>query len=180
MSAGDHHRSAHVEPSAWVLRWAELISPGGEVLDIACGGGRHTRALLDRGLRVLAVDRDTSGLTDLQGRPGLRALAVDLETGDRPAELSEPFPGIVVTNYLHRPLLGTLVDGVAPGGVLIYETFAVGHERFGRPRSPEHLLQPGELLEAVRGRLRVVAYEDVLIGSPPSASVQRICALRIP
>lgn len=163
-----------------MLRWAELIPAGGEVLDLACGGGRHTRALLDSGWRVLAVDRDTSGLADLAGRPGLTTLQADLETGDPPPELAGPFAGLVVTNYLHRSLLPALVAAVAPNGVLIYETFAEGHQRFGRPRSPDHLLRPGELLEAVRGHLRVVAYEDVVIGSPPSAAVQRICALRNP
>ena len=178
MSAGDPHRSAHLEPSAWVLRWAELIPPGGLVLDVACGAGRHTRALLDRGLRVLAVDRDVTGIADLAGRSGLTTRQADLEASDPPRELAGPFAAIVVTNYLHRPLLGPLLAALAPGGVLIYETFAAGQERFGRPRSPEHLLQPGELLETVRGHLRVVAYEDVRVGSPPSAAVQRICALR--
>ena len=148
------------------------------MLDVACGGGRHTRALLDRGLQVVAVDRDVSGLADLAGRPELETIEADLEAGDPPPGLAGPFAAIVVTNYLHRPLLGVLVAAVEAGGVLIYETFAVGHERFGRPRSPEHLLQPGELLETVRGHLRVVAYEDVVVGSPPSAAVQRICALR--
>ena len=180
MSAGHPHRSADLEPSAWVLRWAELIPPRGRVLDLACGGGRHTRVLLDRGLRVLAVDRDVSGLADIRGRPGLEVIEADLETGDPRPELAGPFAAIVVTHYLHRPLLDALVAAVEPGGVLIYETFAVGHERFGRPRSPEHLLQAGELLETVRGHLRVVAYEDIVTGSPPSAAVQRICALRSP
>ena len=178
VSAGDPHRSAHGGPSVWVLRWSELIPPGGLVLDVACGRGRHTRALQDRGLRVVAVDRDVSGLSDLAGHPDLEAIEGDLEAGDPPPGLAGPFAAIVVMNYLHRPLLGALVAAVAPGGVLIYETFAAGHERFGRPRSPEHLLQPGELLETVRGRLRVVAYEDVVVGSPPSAAVQHICALR--
>lgn len=176
MNAEDAHHEPPA-PSPWVTRFAGSIPAEGDVLDVACGDGRHTRVLLDRGLRVVAVDRDLSGLADLVGHPALLAVHTDLET-DPPPALDGPFAGVVVTNYLHRPLLGALVAAVAPGGVLIYETFAVGNERFGRPRSPQYLLRPGELLEAVRGELRVVAYEDVTVEVPRPAAIQRICAVR--
>lgn len=148
------------------------------MLDLACGGGRHTRLFLELGHRVVAVDRDVSGLHDLAAHPALEPRALDLEDG-RPFALDRRrFAGVVVSNYLHRPLLPELVAAVAPGGVLIYETFARGNERCGRPRSKRFLLERGELLEAVRGRLRVVAYEDVVVEHPRRAVVQRICARR--
>ncbi|HYT39277.1 MAG TPA: class I SAM-dependent methyltransferase [Acidimicrobiia bacterium] len=166
-------------PSPWVARFASLAAPGGPVLDVACGGGRHTRFFLARGHPVTAVDRDTSGLADIRSDPALEIVETDLEVG-----APFPFPGrvfaaVVVTNYLHRPILPDLVAGVAGGGVLLYETFARGQERFGRPHRPEFLLQPGELLEAVGGALRVVAYEDLILDDPRRA-VQRIAAVRTP
>lgn len=163
-------------PSAWVARFAPLVPPGAPVLDLACGGGRHARLFLDRGHPVLAVDRDLSRLGALARHPRLEALSCDLETGALPPFLSRRFGGIVVTNYLHRPLLQPLADALAPAGVLIYETFARGNERFGKPSNPDFLLAPGELLEAVRGRLRVIAYEDLVVDEPRMAAVQRICA----
>ncbi|MCZ7526254.1 MAG: class I SAM-dependent methyltransferase [Acidimicrobiia bacterium] len=167
-------------PSPWVVRFAPLVPAGEPVLDVACGGGRHTRFLLERGHRVVALDRDTSGIEDLRGDPRLEVLEVDLEDG-RPFPLrGRRFAAVVVTNYLHRPILPDLVAAVAPGGLLLYETFAAGNERFRRPRRPEFLLRPGELLEAVRNELRVVAYEDVVVDEPRPAAVQRIAAARDP
>ena len=167
---------APASPSEWVTRWAERIAPDAQVLDLACGSGRHTRYLAARGLRVCAVDRDAAGLAALRDLPGVEPMLYDLET-------PWPFPdrrfgGIVVTNYLYRPLLPALVDAVAEGGVLIFETFAVGNETYGRPSNPAFLLRPGELLEAVAGRLRVLAYEDLYVERPKAALVQRICAQR--
>ena len=182
MTAEGRQRDGHGalgRPSAWVARFAEAVPAGGLVLDLACGGGRHTRLFLDRGHPVLAVDRDLSGLADLGDHATLERLEVDLEDG-RPFPLADRrFAGVVVTNYLFRPLLAPLVAAVEPGGVLIYETFARGNERFGRPSNPDFLLEPGELLEAVRGRLRVLAYEDLIVERPKPAAVQRICAARV-
>ena len=174
------HDLAHCSgsaPSAWVLRWAHLIPAGGAVLDVACGGGRHARCLAASGHPVDAVDRNEEAIAALAGIPGIRALCADIENGPWPYE-GRRYAAVVVARYLHRPLLPALIAAVAPGGILIYETFAAGNERYGRPSNPDHLLRPGELLEVVRGCLRVVAYEDVHLDEPRPAMVQRICAVR--
>jgi SAM-dependent methyltransferase len=163
--------------SIWVLRFLSLIPAGGRVLDLAAGGGRHTRLLLDRGFEVHAVDRDTAALAPLAG-PRCRVETVDLETG-APWPFGGGFDGIVVTNYLHRPLLPTIATALAPGGAVIYETFARGNERFGRPRNPDFLLGPGELLGAFRS-LTIVAFEQGEIARPRQAVVQRIAAVNRP
>lgn len=159
-------------PSAWVVRFANVIPAGGAVLDVAAGAGRHARYLRDQGHPVTAIDRDTSRLADFDGE----IITADLETGAPFPLAGRVFAGVIVTEYLHRPILPDLVAAVAPGGVLIYETFARGNERFGKPSNPDFLLQPGELLDAVRGRLRVIAYEDLEIAAPKPAMIQRIAA----
>lgn len=164
-------------PSAWVLRWAGLIPAGGRVLDLACGSGRHTRYLAGLHHPVEAVDIDIAPAAELAALPRIALRRADIEQDPWPFGEAE-FAGIVVTNYLHRPLFPDLLCSLAPGGVLIYETFAVGNERYGRPSNPNFLLLPGELLEAVRGKLNVVGYEDVLVTWPKPAAVQRICAVR--
>ena len=167
-------------PSPWVTRFAPLIAPGSRVLDLACGAGRHTLWLLDAGCAVTAVDRDPDALAKLARRASSRLslLRYDLETGARWPLGNARFAGIVVANYLHRPLFPALTEALAPGGALIYETFAAGNERFGRPRNPDFLLRPGELLDVARAaRMRVLAYEDVEIAAPRPACVQRIAAL---
>lgn len=166
---------ADLAPSAWVRRWVGEIRAGGRVLDLACGRGRHARLLAQLGFRVDAVDRDIALLADPPA--AVRALQADLEAGPWPYP-GQRFDGIVVTNYLHRPLLATLVEALAPGGILLYETFARGNERFGKPSNPAFLLAPGELLEAVRGRLHVIAYEDRVVGEPRPAALQRLAARR--
>jgi SAM-dependent methyltransferase len=165
------------EPSAWVVRWSHLVPAHGAVLDVACGAGRHATYFAQRGHRVKAIDRNADALAGLAGRPGIETILADIEDGPWPCD-GETFAAVVVTHYLHRPLLPLLVEAVAPGGILLYETFAQGNERFGRPSNPAFLLRPGELLEAVRGRLRVIAYEDMQIDGPKPAMIQRICARR--
>jgi SAM-dependent methyltransferase len=164
-------------PSQWVVRWSDRVPAGGRVLDVACGTGRHARYFSARGCSVEAVDRAAESLARLTGVSGVTTCCADLEGGAWPYG-GQAFSAVVVTNYLHRPLLPHLVAGVAPQGVLIYETFALGNERYGRPSNPDFLLKPGELLEAVRGRLRVIAYEDVYVAEPKPALVQRICAVQ--
>lgn len=161
--------------SPWVRRWSHLVPSGGTVLDVACGGGRHVRWFAGRGHRVTALDRDGATLA------GLRHLAetveADIESGPWPWP-DRRFDAVVVTNYLWRPLLPRLVDSVAPGGVLLYETFADGQQTVGRPSNPEFLLREGELIEAARG-LRVVAYEHGVV-TDPLRFVQRLAACRTP
>jgi SAM-dependent methyltransferase len=163
-------------PSAWVRRFAAAV-PAGEVLDLACGSGRHARLFASLGHPVIAVDRDPQALASTAG-PGITTLEIDLEEeGARWPFEAGRFAGIVVTNYLHRPLMRDLVNSLAPGGVLIYETFALGNEAFGKPSNPAFLLRPGELLDiAAQGGLTVLAYEDGVVNGLRPARVQRLCA----
>lgn len=147
------------------------------MLDLAAGSGRHTRLLLDRGFHVHAVDLDIAALRVLAG-PRCTIGAIDLETGE-PWRLGGDYDGIVVTNYLHRPLLPAIAAALAPGGTVIYETFAEGNERFGRPRNPDFLLRPGALLEAFAA-LSVVGFEQGEVALPRPAVVQRIAAINGP
>jgi SAM-dependent methyltransferase len=163
-------------PSQWVVRWSERVRAGGRVLDVACGSGRHARFFAARGHPVDAVDRDPEAVAALAGVPGVSALCADIESGPWPYE-GRRYAGVVVVHYLHRPLFPRLLAALEEGGVLLYETFAAGNERYGRPRNPDFLLRPGELLEVVRGRLRVLAYEDVFLAEPRPAMIQRICAV---
>ena len=162
-------------PSEWVARWAPRIMAHGAVLDLACGSGRHSRLLAAQGFRVCAVDRDPQALGLLGGIADVTVRLADLEHDPWPLQ-GLKFDGVVVTHYLHRPLFPRILDALAPAGVLIYETFAAGNERFGKPSNPDFLLRPGELLEVARGRLRVVAYEDLEVTAPKPARIQRIFA----
>ena len=163
-------------PSAWVRRWAGSIRPGGRVLDVACGRGRHLRYLRSLGFAAVGVDRDEQALAALGALEGVELRVADIEAGPWPFAPGG-FDGVVVTNYLHRPVFPHLVGALRPGGVLIYETFALGNERYGRPANPDFLLEPGELLRSVEP-LSVIAFEQGLISAPKQALVQRICALR--
>jgi SAM-dependent methyltransferase len=171
-----NHPGADAAPSPWVVRHADLVPAGRPVLDIACGQGRHSRFFLERGHPVTAVDIDLAGMAGLAGRMGLTLVQADLEGGDWP--LAGPgFGGVIVTNYLWRPILSHIIAAVAAGGVLIYDTFASGQARFGRPTNPDHLLRPGELLATVRDRLVVRAHEHGEVAEPRPAMRQRIAAV---
>lgn len=171
------------QPSGWVSRFASLIPDTGLVLDLACGGGRHARLLATLGHPVLAVDRDPAALA-AAGSARIATLCFDLEAVDSSASPDWPltprrFSGIVVTNYLYRPLLPDLLASLKEGGVLIYETFAEKNNLFGKPSNPAFLLVPGELLAlAYEASLRVIAFEDGYVALPKPAMVQRICLIR--
>jgi SAM-dependent methyltransferase len=152
---------------------------GGKVLDLAAGNGRHTRYFNGLGYQVTAVDRNVSSLQDLAAA-GVEVLAADLENGSPWPLGGRQFDGIIVTNYLHRPLFPHLAAALAPGGVLIYETFGIGNERFGKPSNSNFLLRPGELLEfAAAHGLQVLAYECGEVTEPKTAIMQRIVAQRL-
>ena len=175
------NKHIQTSPSPWVMRFVRLIHEPGPVLDLACGQGRHVKTLRGHDYDVVALDRDVSGLNEFFDDDHVEILTADLEADG--LERGDPWPlagrhfgGIIVTNYLFRPLLPHLVAALAPNGVLIYETFAIGNERYGRPSNPDFLLEPGELLEAFRPSLQIVAYEHGKMSGPRPRVVQRICA----
>lgn len=165
-------------PSEWVERHLPTTTEGARALDVACGGGRHLRLALSRGFRVTGIDRDIGGCRAPAGDSRVLLVQFDLEAGVPPPFRGEQFDAVIVTNYLHRPLFDDLIAAVAPGGLLIYETFQFGQERIGRPSNPDFLLRPGELLDVVRDRLEVVAYEQGRHRNPERI-VQRMCARRV-
>jgi len=166
-----------VVASPWILRFAHLVPAQARVLDLACGRGRHARLFADRGCRVVAVDRDAEALATLVGEANIDPRRLDLETGSWPLE-GERFDAIVVTNYLHRPLFAFLLAALGEDGVLLYETFARGHEAYGRPTNPDFLLQPDELLDTTRDRIRVVAFEQGrAVAGGAAFVVQRLAAV---
>jgi SAM-dependent methyltransferase len=167
-------------PSRWVQRWSHLVAPGGAVLDVACGYGRHARWFHEKNHSVVLVDQSQEAIDSIAiPAPACEAVVADIENGPWPFA-GRQFDAVVVTNYLWRPLLPTLLDSLAPGGVLIYETFTQGNETVGKPSRPDFLLRPGELLEVCRS-LRVVAFEDGFQEEPQGQAprfVQRIAAAR--
>ena len=176
-----------VAPSRWVSRFLPPAPPaGGHVLDLAAGRGRHVRLARARGWRATGVDRDTGAFAALAAVAGeddrIAALRMDLETGDaagtaRALKAAGPFDIVIVCNYLHRPLLPHLPALLIPGGRLIYETFMAGNEAWGRPRNPDFLLQPGELLTAFGRGLAVLAFEQGFTGEPSPRVVQRFAGV---
>ena len=172
-------------PSKWVVEHAPLIRKGGRVLDLACGSGRHAVWLAGQGYRVDAVDRDAQALAGMQGIPNVDVSISDIETGNWPAAdqrysgvYNGIYDGIVVSRYLFRPLLSTLAAMLKPGGVLIYETFMLGNERYGRPSNPDYLLQPDELKSVYAPLLQIYAFEQGKVDDPVPAVTQRICAIK--
>jgi SAM-dependent methyltransferase len=158
-------------PSPWVVRWAPRVARG-PVLDVACGNGRHARFFHGLGFEVVAVDREPVQLE------GIRFVKADLEDGSPWPFAHDRFGGVVVTNYLYRPLFPRLLASLEDGGVLIYETFMAGNERFGKPSNPQFLLRPGELREACRG-MEVLGFEEGEVSEPKRAMIQRICARNV-
>ena len=164
-------------PSDWVARFAPLVPPGALVLDLACGAGRHARLFAARGCRVVAVDREPRLDPALRAHAGIDVRTVDLEQGSWPLA-GEHYDAIVVANYLHRPLYRHLLEALAPGALLLYETFAIGNAAFGKPSNPAFLLAPRELLDVFGSALRVIAFEDGFEEVPRQAMVQRLAAVK--
>ncbi len=168
---------AALPTSQWMARWADLV-PAGEVLDLACGRGRHARLFAARGHRVLALDRDLEALATLADAPRVTTLQADLEDGSPWPLGGRRFSAVVVANYLHRPLFPAILAALAPGGVLLYETFMVGNERHGKPSNPQFLLRAGELWQVFGASLEVRAFEQGYRETPKPAMIQRLCADR--
>jgi SAM-dependent methyltransferase len=164
-------------PSAWIMRWCARLAPGALVLDLACGSGRHSRALAALGCVVDAVDIDPTCAEPLAQVAGVRFSAIDLERGAWPFA-SGRYDAVVVANYLHRPTLPLLAQALRDGGILVYETFAAGQQQFGRPGNPDFLLEPFELAACFGASLHVLGFEDGVRPGPPPARVQRLCAVR--
>ena len=164
-------------PSEWIMRFAARLSPRAEVLDLACGSGRHARALAAQGCQVDAVDVDPTCAEYLTGVAGVHFRALDLESGPWPFE-PDRYDAIVVANYLYRPRLTQLAQSLRDGGALIYETFAAGNEQFGRPRNPDFLLVPFELAARFSPLMHVLAFEDGVVERPKPARIQRLCAIK--
>ena len=162
-------------PSPWVQRWAHLLDAQASVLDLACGWGRHSRYLAQRGHPVVAVDKDAQALASLHGVA--ETVQADIENAPWPLA-GRQFGGVVVTHYLWRDVWPHILESLRPGGVLIYETFSAGNETVGKPSRPDFLLRTAELLTLCQG-LRVVAFEDGFLASPESF-IQRIVAVREP
>lgn len=169
------HAAHSADASPWIARFAPLIPAGGDVLDLACGGGRHARLLAGLGYHVEAVDRDANALAMLAGVANVTTRCADLEGGPWPY-YADVFDGIVVNRYLWRPLFPQIFNCLAEGGVLIYETFMEGQQLYGKPSNPAFLLRPGELLDLVGKRFTVVAFEQGEI--PGQQVIQHICVRR--
>lgn len=178
MPSFDRPDEPAIPPSSWMVRFAHLIATGAKVLDLAAGHGRHTRYFADRGCKVTAVDVDATDLQAFEQNKNVTVIEKDLESGEWLFERAA-FDAIVVANYLHRPLFPFIRDSLKDDGVLLYETFGRGNEQFGRPRNPDFLLAPGELLDAFSQSLTIVAYEHGVETVPRAAVRQRLCAQRI-
>jgi len=164
-------------PSPWVMKFTPLIAFGGNVLDLACGSGRHAIWLAGQGYTVDAIDRNAEAVAPMAGMPNINVCIADLETADG-YKFARSYDGIIVSRYLHRPLLKTLAEILKPGGVLIYETFMLGNERYGKPSNPDFLLKPGELQDLYSPLLNMVAFEQGEVSLPKPAVMQRICAVK--
>ncbi|MFL2667243.1 MAG: class I SAM-dependent methyltransferase [Burkholderiales bacterium] len=163
-------------PSVWVKRCSELLRPESSVLDLACGSGRHARYFADQGHDVTALDKNPEALSKISSLPRIHTVEYDLEMAPWPFA-DRTYDAILVTNYLYRPILENIVDTLSPSGILIYETFMLGNERFGRPSNPDFLLRPNELIDVTYKKLHILIYEAGRISSPKPALVQRVCAV---
>ncbi|MGZ4977223.1 MAG: class I SAM-dependent methyltransferase [Methylobacter sp.] len=165
------------KPSPWIIKNASMFRKNGRVLDLACGYGRHAIWLAKQGYQVDAIDRDAEAVSAMVGMGNINVLIVDLEEGDWP-QSGQMYDGIIVSRYLYRPLLPTFAELLNPGGVLIYETFMTGNERYGKPSNPDFLLLPNELFDVYSPLLNIIAFEQGEQQMPRPAVMQRICAVK--
>lgn len=172
-----HETLLNNTPSTWVTQHASFIAAGGKVLDLACGSGRHTVWLAKQGFQVDAIDRHSEALASIPSMENIQCILADIEDGTWP-ETPERYDGIVVTRYLYRPILTTLASMLKPGGVLIYETFMVGSERYGKPSNLDFLLHENELYDVYSPLLEIVAFESLVATGNQPAVIQRICAIK--
>ncbi len=163
-------------PSVWVTKCSKLLRPSSTVLDLACGSGRHAHYLASRGHDVTALDKSPEALSKISSSIGIHTYEFDLEVGAWPFS-ERKFDAIVVTNYLYRPIIQNIVNTLSPSGILIYETFMVGNERFGRPSNPDFLLRPNELIDETHKKLQILLYEAGRVSDPKPSLIQRICAV---
>lgn len=167
------------DASPWIVRWAHLLKTKGSILDLAAGSGRHGRLFLELGCEVTLVDKAAEPLNDLTSHLCATVMITDLEDASPWPMEGQTFDGVIVVNYLHRPLFPHILSSLNPGGVLLYETFTQGNEVYGRPRNPDHLLQPNELLERTQNDLQIIAFEQGLVTNADIQGVkQRLCAVK--
>ena len=164
-------------PSPWFVKYAPLINKKGRVLDLACGNGRHAIWLAKQGYQVDVIDRDVDVVSNMVGMDNIKVSIIDIETGDWP-QSDQRYDGLIVSRYLYRPLLHTFATMLNPRGVLIYETFMMGNECYGKPSNPDFLLLPNELLEIYSPLLNIISFEQVHEEMPRPAVMQRICATK--
>jgi len=179
MRSFDCNSDQAIPPSDWVLRFVHLIKPGGRILDLAAGHGRHSFYFLEQGFNVVAADIDVSSLRHKTALEGFSVLEVDLEVGHWPFH-SLSFDAIVVTNYLFRPHFPWIIGSLKEMGVLLFESFGAGNEKFGRPKNPQFLLSSGEIYNFLSESLHVVSYEHGIENEPRRSVRQRICAVKGP
>ena len=169
--------SMNKKPNKWVECYSSLIPSGGSVLDLACGSGRHTGMLLNKGYQVTAVDIDTTLIKQNFSNKNLNIVKCDLESLSFWPFEKNSFLGIIVVNYLHRPLFSKIIESLREEGVLVYQTFADGHSRYGKPKNPDYLLKRGEL-KTVFDSMKIISYQHGYLSYPSQSIIQRICCVK--
>ena len=166
---------SEAEPNRFLVRsqdaWSSL--GGRQAADIACGAGRNSAFLAESGFKVTAIDFSAEALHLTQSRhTNIQPIQLDLESPG--ADLGrEVFDLACVVRFLHRPLFSALRAAVKSGGLIVYSTYTTDQLQFeGGPRSPDYLLEPGELLREFGG-WRVLRYEEEWSGRGAASLLAR-------